>query len=537
MSKRAAIYIRVSSERQAEGVSPNEQEEACRKLAQERGYSVVSVYRDIEKYRVRGKVVEPSGARADRPGLRQMVTDGKNGYFDIIIAWKEDRLYRGLRPMLEVIELVEEHKISIELVKETFDARIAPVKAWAAKMELDSIKERTQMGRIGRAKQGKTLGGPGTGFLGYDIHDGRGVINEEEAEIVRFIFDQVAWGDKDNPGGVNIVEVRRRLIAKGYRQKNAGPHRVPWARGVIYSILNCETYLGTMKVHAGGQVFDVSFPPLIDRETFDRAHTNMQQRRKYPARNARELGFLLMGKVYGPCGHRLHYRINRYNHCRLADGTKVRYTRKKPLAYGTCSVSYLDGPCDFRQVIRLGEVEQAAWDKIAPFLLDPQNIKLVAQKKVSEWVDGRSRLEGDYNRLKSSIAKLQEERQWIITQGRKRILSDKDVESQLAMIGDEEREAHLELSDVKRALNANDGLLQMVDELAGFLKKYEGELIELAAVKIKDMELEQRRKVQRWFDAVVVRVDLCEGDEITIQTDFFGLLRSMLNWSTSSHRH
>jgi DNA invertase Pin-like site-specific DNA recombinase len=192
VTKRAVIYIRTSTERQSEKVSPREQEHACHGLAEERGYTVVNVYRDTERYRVRGKLVEPSGSRADRPALRQMTIDGKEQLFDVILAWKEDRLYRGFRPMLDVLELVEDHGIDIELVRETFDRRMAPVKAWAAKMELESIRERVQMGREGRLKDGKMLAN--AGILGYDIIEGYAEINDEEMEIVRFIFDQVAWG-------------------------------------------------------------------------------------------------------------------------------------------------------------------------------------------------------------------------------------------------------------------------------------------------------------------------------------------------------
>ena len=68
MNKRAVIYVRTSSEHQGEKSSPAEQEADCRQLAAEKGLVVVSVYRDIEKYRVRTKLVEPSGTRSDRPG-------------------------------------------------------------------------------------------------------------------------------------------------------------------------------------------------------------------------------------------------------------------------------------------------------------------------------------------------------------------------------------------------------------------------------------------------------------------------------------
>jgi hypothetical protein len=46
--------------------------------------------------------------------------------FDVIVAWREDQLYRGPRPMLAVLDLVERGCFTIELVAETFDQRMAP---------------------------------------------------------------------------------------------------------------------------------------------------------------------------------------------------------------------------------------------------------------------------------------------------------------------------------------------------------------------------------------------------------------------------
>ncbi|MBT7190453.1 MAG: recombinase family protein, partial [Anaerolineae bacterium] len=86
MNKRAVIYIRTSSEHQGEKSSPIEQEEDCRKLALENDLDVVAVYRDIEKFRVGSRLVEPSGTRYDRPGLLAMIRDAKRGKFDVILA-------------------------------------------------------------------------------------------------------------------------------------------------------------------------------------------------------------------------------------------------------------------------------------------------------------------------------------------------------------------------------------------------------------------------------------------------------------------
>jgi DNA invertase Pin-like site-specific DNA recombinase len=146
MVRRAVIYIRTSSEMQGEKSSPAEQETDCRRLAQDNGLTVVRVYRDVEKYRVGNKLVAPSGSRPDRPGLLAMLKDATRDEFDIILAWREDRLYCGLRSMLMVLETVQEYKIEILLAKETFDPKITPVRTWAAQMELDGMKERMGMG-------------------------------------------------------------------------------------------------------------------------------------------------------------------------------------------------------------------------------------------------------------------------------------------------------------------------------------------------------------------------------------------------------
>lgn len=76
MVRRAVAYVRTSSETQGEKSSPAEQEADFQRLAQEKGLQVVCVYRDVEKYRVGNKLVEPSGSRSDRPALQARHSGG-----------------------------------------------------------------------------------------------------------------------------------------------------------------------------------------------------------------------------------------------------------------------------------------------------------------------------------------------------------------------------------------------------------------------------------------------------------------------------
>lgn len=213
MSKKAVIYVRTSSERQGEKVSPAEQEADCQKYATEQGLTVVNIYKDIERYRIKNKLVEPSGTRPDRPALLAMLRDAAQGHFDIILAWREDRLYRGMRAMLMVLETIQENRITIMLARETFDAKIAPLKAWVAQMELDGMKERMTMGVKGRLRAGKA--NSGRDRFGYQRNGEVIEVVEEEAEWVRQIF---TWYNERIP----ILEIRRRLnrswrLSKGWQ--------------------------------------------------------------------------------------------------------------------------------------------------------------------------------------------------------------------------------------------------------------------------------------------------------------------------------
>ena len=67
-----------------------------------------------------------------------MLKDATRDEFDVILAWREDRLYRGIRAMLIVLETIQDYKIEILLAKETFDTKIAHIRAWVVQMELDN---------------------------------------------------------------------------------------------------------------------------------------------------------------------------------------------------------------------------------------------------------------------------------------------------------------------------------------------------------------------------------------------------------------
>ena len=116
------------------------------------------------------------------------------------------------------------------LARETFDPKIAPLRAWVAQMELDGMKERMTMGVKARLKSGKA--NTGQDRYGYQRIDDQIVVVDEEAFWVRKIFEWYL-------DGCRLMEIRDRLIAGGAPQKgSSSPRRIHWADPVFRQFLN-----------------------------------------------------------------------------------------------------------------------------------------------------------------------------------------------------------------------------------------------------------------------------------------------------------
>lgn len=95
MNAKAALYIRVSTEEQAEkGASVHAQRDFLEEWAGREGYEVYRSYID-DGY---------SGKNIDRPGIRELMHDGRAGKFSIILCYHNDRLSRNTRDALTIVQ-------------------------------------------------------------------------------------------------------------------------------------------------------------------------------------------------------------------------------------------------------------------------------------------------------------------------------------------------------------------------------------------------------------------------------------------------
>jgi DNA invertase Pin-like site-specific DNA recombinase len=504
MSKRAAIYIRVSSEHQAEKASPDEQEADCRKLAELHGLTLVNTYRDIEKYRVKRRLVEPSATRTDRPALLAMLRDGAAGAFDIILAWKEDRLYRGLRPMLFVLDATQQTHIDILLAKETFDAKMAPIKAWVAGMELESMRERMTMGVKARLRAGKAnCGQDGYGYKrNGEIYE----IVPEEAKWVKQIF---AWYIESVPQ----LEIRRRLIEADAPQKSSSiPRKIRWALTTLRGIYKqAKVYATGIKIHTrGGEAFEIPVPVLVDPATYEKFLEVREANTQYPAHNTR-LDYLFQGLAHCKCNRTLAVRTSYYKHI------KGKRIERQPYGYYYCSqqIRELRHP-ECAHNIGAPRLERIAWAKVCEVLDKPEVLIGAAEKQLEQLDQKAAEGEAEIERLDKELELIFTERQWVITQARKGRISESDMDNQLAGLAIQEAGTKRELSiceqrrDMRLPADWESRVREYLEDLRAGLESLN--VPPQNAEEAHSQYLEKRNVVE----TLVERVDVDQRKEITV---------------------
>ena len=287
MSKRrVAIYVRVSGEEQVKGYSIAEQKDRLQTYCQLKDWIAVRVFEDPAY----------SGGTMDRPGLQSMLSACRKGSVDTVLVWKLDRLSRSQKDTLYLIEDVFK-PLGIAFVAETqnldtstpLGMAMIGIMAAFAQLERDQIKERMEMGRVGRAKSGKWRGGAGRP-TGYDFTDGLLVINEYEALQIREIFRLFLEGKS------------LRSICLHMKEHYANEHVGYTDPHMISKILRNPLYIG--KIQYKGEIYDGLHDSIIDNDTFQRAqdlYREMAEKNHDKFHSPFQGKHLLSGLLF--CGH------------------------------------------------------------------------------------------------------------------------------------------------------------------------------------------------------------------------------------------
>jgi DNA invertase Pin-like site-specific DNA recombinase len=175
-----------------------------------------------------------------RDGFNQMVQDALDGKIDLIVTKSVSRFARNTVDSLTTVRKLKEHGTEVYFEKEnifTFDSKgelLITIMSSLAQEESRSISENVTWGQRKRFADGK-VSMPYKRFLGYDKgEDGTPVINEEEAGIVKLIYQLFLEGK--TPAGICRYLDKQGILTPSGKNK--------WSQTTVNSILSNEKYKG-----------------------------------------------------------------------------------------------------------------------------------------------------------------------------------------------------------------------------------------------------------------------------------------------------
>ncbi|NGT94635.1 recombinase family protein [Clostridium perfringens] len=378
--KLIAIYCRVSTEEQSEnGYSIDEQERLLEEWCKKMGYVIYKCYSDRG---ISGKNIK------DRPALKELLSDAKAGKFDMVISWKINRISRKLEDVLKIVNLLEKNDITFKSYSEPFETDTPAgrmqfqMMALIGEFERGTIAQNVKMGMIAKAKSGNWCGGR---VLGYDLvpnnspeEEKKGKnkleINEKEAEIVRFIFNEYSKGK-------GYKAITNKMNKLGYKTKKGNNFSV----GSIRDILTNPVYIGEIRYNVRQNWSEKrrrninpnpirvkgKHEAIIDRELWDKVQLILESKKGKPSR-IYDGEYPLTGILRCPkCGAGMV--ISRTTNT-LADGTKKR------IAYYCCGNWKNKGTsvCN-SNTIRVDKANEYVFKKIEELVSNEAMIKAVVK--------------------------------------------------------------------------------------------------------------------------------------------------------------
>lgn len=371
---RAAAYARYSTDHQTEN-SIDTQLAAINNYCNTNGLTLTATYVDMAM----------TGTNTERPDFQRMIDGAKLHLFDCVVIYDISRASRDVADWLGFRKQMRELNIDVLSTTEHLGAVDDPnsfltelLTAGLGQHMVLQTRQKSIAGVATKAKQGVFLGG--TPPLGYDIKDGKYIINEYESGAVKLIFDLYSHGHSYD----DIIDALR---SNNYRGKNGGVI----GKSALNAILQNERYIGVytwnkkqvkyMGKWAGGKdnpnvvrIEDI-IPKIIDNDTWERVQKRMKNN-KHNASNSAKHKYLLTGLIEcGECGGTYTGKTNT---------SGKGYTTR----YYVCGNKYRNHTCNAKN-INADEIELAVVAQLKDYFLN-SDFEVMAEQILSEYKKSKS---------------------------------------------------------------------------------------------------------------------------------------------------
>ena len=297
--KKAVIYARYSSDNQSEQ-SIEGQVRVCKEYAERNDIMIVGSYIDRAM----------TGTNDHRPEFQRMIQDSHKKNWECVIVYKLDRFSRDKYETVIHRKTLRDNGVKLvsamENIPDTPEGIILEGLLESMNQYFSAeLSQKTKRGMRENRIKGNYQGGKL--LYGYKVENKKLVINEEEAAVVRYMFERY-------DAGAYIKDILVSLKTRGITKRGK-----PFAKSTVYRMLMMEQYSGIYRF--GNEVYENMYPQIVDKELFARVKAKSASLKH--GRASLLTTYLLSRKlVCGYCGEKINGASGTNR-----DGTRVYYYR------------------------------------------------------------------------------------------------------------------------------------------------------------------------------------------------------------------
>jgi site-specific DNA recombinase len=515
--KPAALYARVSSDRQKENHTISSQLAALVEYADSHGYLVPPEWRfQDEGY---------SGATLLRPGLEALRDLAATGHIQAALVFSPDRLSRKYAYQVLLTEELSRCGVEVVFLKAPSgvtpeDQLLVQFQGMIAEYERAQIAERSRRGKRHRAQQGSinVLSGAPYGYRYMKKSDTTAAyyeVLESEAAVVRLVFE--AYTQQ----GLSINAIARML---NERQVPTRTGTTRWERSTVWGLLRNPAYCGracygktelrprqriTRPLRQRNGIasrnsanherpsqewIEIAVPALISEETFALAQEQLQHNKRHSPRRTIEPSLLQGMLVCERCGYGL-YRTSTQTSAR-----RLYYYR----CIGSDAYRHLKGAVCENPPVRQDHLDAVVWAEVVRLLEEPKiiqeelNRRLEAARNADPLKRRQEQLHRDHARLSKSMDRL-------LIAYQDGLISLEQLRCRMPELRRQDQAVQAELQSLETAAADQTRYLRLVETLGNFRGRLRA--------RADTLDVRERQKILR----LLVKEVLVGRDTITVR--------------------